>query len=100
MRPLPPHPAVPQCHAWAFRVLGREPRIDPEAVRQIEECERACGRRLPATVREWYSFEGVRHALAHWRDECGPSTLRYVLQRFAARDERISVFGEWDANSG
>jgi hypothetical protein len=37
-----------QYHAQALRLLGCEPRVSADAVRAIEQCEAACGVRLPA----------------------------------------------------
>jgi hypothetical protein len=48
-------------HQNLFDLLDQELPLSAEAVRMIEECERRCGRALPAAVREWYSLEGTVH---------------------------------------
>src|SRR5262249_24523782 len=43
-------------HQNVFDLLEVELPVSTVAVQMIERCERRCGRRLPASLREWYSF--------------------------------------------
>jgi hypothetical protein len=73
-------------HEATFRLLGEEPVLSPTAVGEIEAAERRCGRRLPLSVREWYSLEGVDtrlHEPVHRRRNVFCS-VRQVLRWFEA----------------
>lgn len=72
-------PARLQYHRTAFELLRREPVVSEEAVRLIEEAERHCGRRLVASVREWYSLRG---AVALLPRHYHPRPLESVLNNF------------------
>jgi len=65
-----------QYHADTLRLLGVTPRVDPDAVGRITQAETACGRRLPAALREWYVLAGAEELLT--LDE-QPSSLRWML---------------------
>jgi hypothetical protein len=97
-----------QYHGPAFRLLGREPRVSADAVRAIEECEAACGVRLPAALREYYTLDGAELALAESNKACGPNSLAGILKGFAAavasppagEPPAICFFGPWRVNTG
>jgi hypothetical protein len=78
-------------HTTAFQVLGlkhgfltsKPPlSITPslEAIRKIETWEAMENYRLPASVREWYSFEGWEKLLTPPSEDCGPCTLDIFLE--------------------
>jgi hypothetical protein len=72
-------------HETTFRVLGEEPVLSPAATAEIEAAERRCGRRLPPSVREWYSLEGVDARLHAPPDRRNPfCSVTQLLQWFEA----------------
>src|SRR5688572_30211498 len=46
-------------HQNVFDLLDVEPPASAEAVGMIEACEGRAGRRLPRSLRDWYTWEGV-----------------------------------------
>jgi hypothetical protein len=80
-------PARLKYHRTAFELLGREPVVSEEAVRLTEEAERHCGRRLAASVREWYS---LRDAVALLPRHYHPRPLESVLNNFLS-EGRIAL---------
>ncbi len=80
-------PASLKYHRAAFELLGREPVVSEEAVRLIEKAERHCGRRLAASVREWYS---LRDAVALLPRHYHPRPLESVLNNFLS-EGRIAL---------
>jgi hypothetical protein len=77
-------------HATAFEVLGLKHGFlrsksplsiapSPEAIRKIEEWEATENYKLPASVREWYSFEGWEKLLTPPGEDCEPCTLDVFL---------------------
>src|SRR5262249_54558018 len=88
-------------HQNVFDLLDLEPKVSPEALRDIEECERRAGKRLPAALRDWYSLDGIVHRKFTgpldwdsefgylWRDysnEDHPAPLAEVLEAFTRTD--------------
>jgi hypothetical protein len=76
-------PVTLRYHQATFDLLGAEPVVSADALRQIEECERRCRAHLPESLREWYTLEGVTHpsmpsVLGH------PVFLPRLLREFAA----------------
>lgn len=51
-------------HSPTFELLGTRPRISAAAVGELEKTERRLKMRLPASVREWYSYEDALSILA------------------------------------
>ncbi len=58
-------------HRTTFRLLQCEPVVSKRAVRELGSLERALGVPLPASVREWYSFEGAVERLTLPEEEFG-----------------------------
>jgi hypothetical protein len=70
-------------HALTLRLLGRQPEKSPEALEAMERCEAACGRKLPAAVREWYSMVDAETLLETDYGEGVLLPLAKVLAGFA-----------------
>lgn len=110
-------------HQNTFDLLGIEPPPRSEtALAKIAECERRCGRQLPASVREWFSYEGAAprsepldrggfnyggngFLWSDWTNDDHPTTLEALLASFAKirgrRDARfVHVLGENQGNGG
>jgi hypothetical protein len=110
-------------HQNTFDLLGIEPPPRSEiALAKIAECERRCGRQLPASVREWFSYEGAAPRTEpfdrggfnyggsgflwfDWTNDDHPTTLEALLASFAEirgrRDARfVHVLGENQGNGG
>jgi hypothetical protein len=69
-------------HQATFDLLDEEPVISPSALKQIEQGEQACGAKLPASVREWYSLEGAEEKLSVRLCDSWPQPLKRVLKEF------------------
>jgi hypothetical protein len=67
-------------HHTTFRLLGEEPRVSGEAVQKMNNWEAEHGVLLPASVREWYSHEGVAELLTMKDQSCGSVEVDYFLQ--------------------
>ena len=93
-------------HGLTFRLIGREPRLSVEAVATIENCEAACGNKLPEAVREWYSLEGIDEVLMQQERACGPHRLASFLDGFEAAaaagpsGSRVAFYGPLEVNTG
>jgi len=59
-------------HRATFELLGTEPRISTAALGELERTERRLGMRLPASVREWYSYDGALSILAEHSNDDPP----------------------------
>src|SRR5262245_45312296 len=97
-----------QYHTWTFRLLGREPRVSADAVRTIEQWEAQPGIKLPASVREWYSLEGIEEVLAAVWPENRVIPLARFLAAFAGGTPKrkrkgppfVLLFGKRPASGG
>jgi hypothetical protein len=70
-------------HDWTFRLLGREPRVSANAVRAIATWEVEQRIKLPGSVREWYSLDGMEDFLAMVCPEYRVVPLPQFLTSFA-----------------
>lgn len=62
-------------HGATFDLLGIQPRVRTIAVEEIESAERSLGTRLPASVWEWYSYDGALAILAEHSNADPPVPL-------------------------
>jgi hypothetical protein len=94
--------AVPELvyHAGALRALSVEPRVDPAAVTRIAAVEAACGRRLPAAVREWYTLAGSDELLTLDDNACGAAHLDGILDDLARGRAKSEFYGPRRVNTG
>jgi hypothetical protein len=94
--------AVPELvyHADAIRALSVEPRTDPAAVGRIAAAEAACGRRLPAAVREWYTLAGAEELLTLDDDACGAAHLDDILGDLTRGRANAEFYGPRRVNTG
>jgi hypothetical protein len=63
-------------HSATFRLLGFESRLAVAAVSEVESVEHRLGFRLPASVREWYSYENAIDILARHSNDDRPIPVR------------------------
>ena len=91
-------------HEHALDFLGIRPVINPEAVEQIENCERNCGRQLPAAVREWYSLEAIDGQLDDENLHNKADDLSELLASFrysvTEGENLVHFYGAHRANTG
>lgn len=59
-------------HAKTLNLLNITPRISYIAVAQLDAVEARIGRKLPASVREWYSLEGACELLLRYSNDDPP----------------------------
>lgn len=89
-----------QFHTLAFELLGRPVVVSAEAVSAIEKCEKSCGRKLPAAVKEWYSIAGANDALTQRNQAGGAQKLADFLSDFSKPDtKRVRFFGPWNEDT-
>jgi hypothetical protein len=87
-------------HADALRLLAVEPGFDPDAANQIARAEAACGRRLPAALREWYTLAGAAELLTLGDNACGVTPLADFLRDFAHGRPEVEFYGPRRVNTG
>lgn len=63
-------------HNKTFAILEREPKESATALAEIENAERHLGIRLPASVREWYTYQDAIRILASHSNDDPPIPLR------------------------
>lgn len=62
-------------HQAAYVLLGQSPTVSQDAIILLEQQEKALGRELPASVREWYSLDGAVDILAEYSNQDHPISL-------------------------
>lgn len=73
-------------HSATFGILGSEPPLSPAAQAEVEQAERRLGFALPASVREWYCYEGAINILATHSNKDSPIALgEFVVQQWQTR---------------
>ena len=87
-------------HSDALRLLTIEPRFNPAAADQIAQAEVACGRCLPAAVREWYSIADADGILTLDDGACGVTPLADFLRYFNEGRSVIEFYGPRRVNTG
>ncbi|MDB5306891.1 MAG: hypothetical protein JWO38_1093 [Gemmataceae bacterium] len=87
-------------HADALRLLAVVPRFDSDAADQIARAEAACGRPLPAAVREWYTLTGAEELLTLDNNACGVMPLAEFLRYFVQGRREVEFYGPRRANTG
>jgi hypothetical protein len=87
-------------HADALRLLAVVPRLDAAATDRIAQAEAACGRRLPAAVREWYTLAGAEELLTLDENACGVTPLADFLRYFVQGRPEVEFFGPRRVNTG
>ena len=78
-----------QFHARTFAMASATPALSQAAVRLLEERERECSLTFPASVREWYMFDGPGLGP---KVGCGPTRDMMVPTRGLGR-----AFSDWSA---
>lgn len=63
-------------HVNTLSLLGVSPAISQSAVAELDEAEGRIGRKLPASVREWYSLEGSCSLLRRYSNDDRPLEVR------------------------
>lgn len=59
-------------HGATFGILGFEPKRSAQAMAAVADCEHRLGTALPASVREWYGYEGAIGILAEHSNDDHP----------------------------
>jgi len=63
-------------HVDTLKLLGVAPAISQNAVAELDDVESRIGRKLPASVREWYSFDGACSLLRQYSNDDWPLEVR------------------------
>lgn len=63
-------------HARTLRLMNTAPTISPAAVKDLDAAEARIGRKLPESVREWYSLEGACTFLRKYSNDDPPLEVR------------------------
>jgi hypothetical protein len=84
-------------HQTTFALLGKSPRLSRRAPKILEKRERELGFSLPASVREWYSLDGVIPILFEHGDGDPPVRLQELGD---PRDLRLGVLRILAADQG
>ena len=59
-------------HDETLKLLNIAPAVSPNAVSELDAVEARIGRKLPASVREWYSLDGAREILRQYSNNDWP----------------------------
>ena len=63
-------------HARTLKLLNLAPAISDSAVAELDAAEIRIGRRLPASVREWYALDGACKLLGQYSNDDWPLEVR------------------------
>jgi hypothetical protein len=63
---------VTEFHAATFELLDLTPVLSPSAVAELDRVEKRIGRKLPASVREWYSIDGACRIMREYSNDDPP----------------------------
>lgn len=63
-------------HLNTLELLGVAPTISQSAIAELNDAECRIGRKLPASIREWYSLDGACSLLRQFSNEDSPVDVR------------------------
>ncbi|MES2790772.1 MAG: SMI1/KNR4 family protein, partial [Planctomycetota bacterium] len=63
-------------HLDTLKLLGVAPAVSQSSAAELDDAERRIGRKLPASVREWYSLDGARSLLRQYSNDDRPVDVR------------------------
>jgi hypothetical protein len=84
----PPPPSL-SYHQSTFDLLNRRLLVSPKLVRQLERREQKSGKRLPASLRQWYCLGEAIDILGQYSNDDHPVGLSGIISGFlrAAREQ-------------